>query len=555
MAAAGCDEQPRNDDAQERSQAECEKNNRLTTVFVPEDVFDDIDSWADPGSNAFESALAAADPMALGQSTDEFCTKVGDDPTIDAATCVSTKAALANHLAAHAAKDSGPQCVVAINPHTELPDRVSPAEEVFISVHHPEHGVTKYISREGPALAAMFTTMTDRTVHGEKNGDPGFIENRDGFAFVRVMNICYDDDHNRIFDAPSATVRMEAEYHGKIAISNQASTRHKSGNSTGKGEFIAGTHRYTKNANKWELLKGTQPKNLAVSRTVSSSHWEVKWGDIIPALINVADWVATYSFPEEYPALRDKWKKGGQPVDDPKPKDVGTYVKDSVDAFDFRKHIVVVGKDDGHAGREVQEDLNKVNDLVKLVPFDQVTYRLNSRIQASVTAHGSQAIFDSFFSFVGVSMASDFGIFLTAQYDADECTKWPEGPARQACKNSEPVGYFLGGAKTAKNIQESWNDIYGDPAHPEYDENYGDCGLGSIPPFFCINYETRREDTRSPRDFNELGNNAKTVANNFGLYDDNDGWINTPVADMVAKIKAADDDGGTIVQFSFEVEK
>ncbi|MEM9454482.1 MAG: hypothetical protein AAGF11_09900 [Myxococcota bacterium] len=560
-----CDE-GRPEDDHDRS-ADCGvEADQLSMVIVDDDLFEEILDWSDPNSGALTSALNAANTKEAMRSADN-CAGAGNDPSLDSLQCASSEEQLARRLVEHADKTVGPQCVLIGSKNFDITfDKKAHdgSENTFDDTHKGKgrlDGVIKRISRDGPALSALITGISYEPIRGEEDGDPGYVLSRDSWAEVSVMNVCYDDELNEITNGPAATVRMEAQTYGKITIVNQSDEIKKNGNSVGKGEFVSGTSRYLKDKNNWEFINGTQPTNLALSRIVSTSHWNVNWETAIPALIDIAALINEFAFPE-YAALVNEWLRlapsnpnGGTPVDDPQPKSAGDYVMRSVDSV--RKHFVKVGENKGHAGRTHKEGNNRVNDTIVLRPFDQVTYRMESRFQASVTTDEAGPL-RRFAQFVSVAMASDFGLFLTAKYDTAECNKLPE-PARQACHNTNPTGYYMVGAKTANNIPKKWDDVY----KGDYGENFlysfshrpKVCGIGSTMAT-CVEYSQNREDAYSPRDFKELAQDAKETMHRFGVRDNLPSIVNSPVAGMVANIEAAGSSTKkvTIVEGIIEIE-
>ncbi|MCH9686053.1 MAG: hypothetical protein K0V04_31755 [Deltaproteobacteria bacterium] len=543
VLAPACDEAPGENALQHR--AGVVSPEQMSTVFLDEDVFDEVlESWSEPELGSLEADLAAG-----GSSGDasEICSAIGDDPDNDSAQCASSKGHLANLMMNYAGLNEGSQCVMLANIKDNV--RIGTAVDDEETTENSKDGIHYRVNRQGPAASYLVTGFSRGHIHEDNEHQ---LASRDASAVIRVMNVCYDDAGKPVKDGPSAKVRLEAETHGKITVINQSTNLGQSGNSLGKGEFIAGTNRYMKDANEWKLLNGTEAKNLALSRSVSHSTWTPNWGEFVPALIDVADWAARYFFPS-YQPLVDEWIKvgTGEAQKTPNPKSVGTYLKKTAD--DFRKLFVVVGKDDGHNGRTTQEDKNKINDLVLLKPFDQVTYQMASRVKTTVRTQPSGPL-RQYRNFTSVAMASDFGFFLAVEFPIEECNKL-SGEARAACRISTPVGYFMAGTKNAENISTSLKDFY----NGQYSE--GKCGPDEhpppgpvAPPAICIDYGGRATDVYSVRDFDTLATNAEFVARNFGWDDTRPDWANTPVADMVAKIKAAKGQGLTVVEGMLEVQ-
>ncbi|MEM7158578.1 MAG: hypothetical protein AAF799_37405 [Myxococcota bacterium] len=560
--APGCDRQTTEHDHHTRSDC-APASDQMSTVFVSSAVFDEIEAWADddgaPRLKHDLNAAAATD----WQSADGSCDDLSDYPGVSTAQCASSKDLLHQLLVKQAAKDAGSQCVVVagIGPDQNvdvLPDFGD--EEVS---ENTEGDTTKRISRHGPASSILLTAMSRDRANGSHSGDPVSIDTKKAVTRIKVMNVCYDDEHNRIKDGPSLRVSMEAEFHGKITVVNQSTKDGKRGNSVGKGEFIAGTHRYTLTDN-WTLINGTHPQNLALSRVVSHSSWSVNWSAVVPFLIDIATWAADYFFPE-YESLPGNWKKEstGEESSAPNPKSAGEYDKKTLD--DFRKIFVVVGEDGGENGRDSKQDQNRVNDSIVIEPFSPATYEMASGVQASVDTHRYDH--DGHYrNFVSVAMASDFGVLFTMNYPESECQKL-DGAARAACERFNPVGFYAVGAKTEKNIGSSMSDFYNNDTEREGFKD-GTCGPDEgrecLPDYMggciwvgppCINYQQKIEDVYSPRDFDALAENARVVAGNMGWDDNEPGLKNTPVQDMVDKIKDANDQGVTIVTGIMELEK
>ncbi|MEM7155918.1 MAG: hypothetical protein AAF799_23910 [Myxococcota bacterium] len=561
LLGSGCDPEAGEPEAEVRGAANCGVDaEQLSTIFVDEELFEEIEGWSDPNGVELEDALKNADGMSPRSGSDS-CDGIGDDPTADSSQCASSTSDLANKMMEYAGKNDGAQClaVAGLSKFKITPDDTHAEDTVNRRLNTDRKKVTSRVSRHGPATAALLHATSQVKVDPTKP-EEGSLEARKARVIVRVMNLCYDDAGNRVLNGPAARVRFQTDTHGKITIANMTDSRSHHGNSMGKGEFMTGTNRYVKSTNEWTALGDKDADNLSLTRVVSQSSWTLNWDVVIPTLIDAAAWAAEARLPA-WKAFEENWRKlvndntpagANNPLDGvPDANKKGSYLRYSIDQA--RKFFVTVGEDKGELGRTARTQEHRTNDSITIDPFDQVTYELTSSFQASVETRNTQSIGYGWQNFTSVTMASDFSVFLTVEYEKSACDRF-EGQARQACYNTNPVGYFIVGSKGANNIPsdesiaDGWEDFW---RHNPWGGFM--CAPGSSFTVYCRPSPTERSQAYSPRDFAALAEHSRIVARDFGMQDDLPGWGNNPVAEMVETIEAADAQGLTIVQGSVEV--